>query len=174
MSNTAPSRADPVVVFPLADGAHHKKPHSPTHPDIHSHVSYFGVQATRERSTKITFKWVHKQFIMIVYTSFISYICHDELIHDDQKTIYTQRFYMSSMSDLLCLCAGDDVKIHCTTTWVLSAPGGPHVGPMLLAPWTLLSGLSIMIQACKNWWDITFILNDIHDQSCKKLWSIPQ
>ena len=32
MTNTAPSRADPVVVFPLADGAHHKKPHSPTHP----------------------------------------------------------------------------------------------------------------------------------------------
>ena len=27
MSNTAPSRADL-----LADGAHHKKPHSPTHP----------------------------------------------------------------------------------------------------------------------------------------------
>ena len=32
MSNIAPSRANPMVVFPLADGAHHKKPHSPTHP----------------------------------------------------------------------------------------------------------------------------------------------
>ena len=32
MSNTAPSGADPVVSFLLANGAHHKKPHSPTHP----------------------------------------------------------------------------------------------------------------------------------------------
>ena len=31
-SSTAPSRADPVAVFLFADGAHHKKPHSPTHP----------------------------------------------------------------------------------------------------------------------------------------------
>ena len=31
MSNTAPSRADRWP-FLLADGAHHKKPHSPTHP----------------------------------------------------------------------------------------------------------------------------------------------
>ena len=29
MSNTAPSRADPLLVFPLG---HHKKPYSPTHP----------------------------------------------------------------------------------------------------------------------------------------------
>ena len=34
MSNTAPSRADPWWSSPLADGAHHKKPHSPTHPSF--------------------------------------------------------------------------------------------------------------------------------------------
>ena len=36
MSNTAPSRADadPWWSFLLADGAHHKKPHSPTHPKL--------------------------------------------------------------------------------------------------------------------------------------------
>ena len=28
----SPSRADPVVVFHLCHGAHHKKPHSSTHP----------------------------------------------------------------------------------------------------------------------------------------------
>ena len=33
MSNTAPSRADPWWSFLLADGAHHKKLHSPTHPN---------------------------------------------------------------------------------------------------------------------------------------------
>ena len=41
MSNTAPSRADPVVVFLLADGAHHKKPHSPTHPWYFSKLKKF-------------------------------------------------------------------------------------------------------------------------------------
>ena len=40
---------------------------------------------------------------------------------------------------------------HMRVTWVLSAPGGSHVGraqvgPML-APWTLLSGLPIKIPA---------------------------
>ena len=39
MSNTAPSRADPVVVFLLADGTHHKKPHSPTHPTVRKRES---------------------------------------------------------------------------------------------------------------------------------------
>ena len=39
MSNTAPSRADPAVVFPL--GAHHKKPHSPTHPNKHDKQESF-------------------------------------------------------------------------------------------------------------------------------------
>ena len=43
MSNTAPSRADPVVVFPLAGGAHHKKPHSPTHPPTFLRYSYFKI-----------------------------------------------------------------------------------------------------------------------------------
>ena len=32
MSNSVPSRAVPVVSFLLAEGAHHKKPHSPTSP----------------------------------------------------------------------------------------------------------------------------------------------
>ena len=34
MWNTAPSIADPVMVFLLADGAHDKKPHSSTHPIV--------------------------------------------------------------------------------------------------------------------------------------------
>ena len=38
MSNTVPSRADPMVVFPL--GAHHKKPHSPTPPNTYGEESF--------------------------------------------------------------------------------------------------------------------------------------
>ena len=70
MSNTAPSKADPVVVFPLADGAHHKKPHSPTHPHwIDKKNDKWREYMMNENSQKTqpaSFYWVSHEVLIVI------------------------------------------------------------------------------------------------------------
>ena len=49
------------------------------------------------------------------------------------------------------LCTYPDSKVHGANigpTWVLSSPGGPHVGPMKLALWVCMCFISIYNMFC--------------------------
>ena len=51
-----------------------------------------------------------------------------------------------------------DSKVHGTNmgpTWVLSAPGGPHIGPMSLVIWVCFLSLSWV--CCCQWWNLPSI-----------------
>ena len=50
-----------------------------------------------------------------------------------------------------CICQGPDSKVHGANmgpTWVLSAPDGPHVGPMNVA----IRGANSLINFSQAWW----------------------
>ena len=73
-------------------------------------------------------------------------MCYDIRIYSCQQSICIEfnwmqafyKIYIMSDDDLVTLGANQDNKVHGANmgpTWVLSAPDGPHVGPMNLAIW---------------------------------------
>ena len=76
--------------------------------------------------------------VILMMKSSLDQDFHD--ITDNSTAVYLDRKYLNIYSYLACFCKPDhecpDNKVHGANmgpTWVLSAPDGPHIGPVNLA-----------------------------------------